>query len=56
MIYWAFLARGTLLITYTRGGRKIPTGTWYRTQNKSDFPVSKWPRMEGVDKLADDQG
>jgi aryl-alcohol dehydrogenase-like predicted oxidoreductase len=52
-ITWAPLARGRLAGTYTRGGRKIPDGTWYKAQNKSDFPTSQWPLMEGVDKLAD---
>ena len=52
-IAWAPLARGRLAGTYTRGGRKIPDGTWYKAQNKSDFPASQWPVMEGVDKLAD---
>ena len=52
-ITWAPLARGRLAGTYTRGGRKIPDGTWYKAQNKSDFPASQWPLMEGVDKLAD---
>jgi aryl-alcohol dehydrogenase-like predicted oxidoreductase len=52
-ITWAPLARGRLAGTYTRGGRKIPDGTWYKAQNKSDFPASQWPVMEGVDKLAD---
>jgi aryl-alcohol dehydrogenase-like predicted oxidoreductase len=52
-ITWAPLARGRLAGAYTRGGRKIPDGTWYKAQNKSDFPASQWPLMEGVDKLAD---
>ncbi len=52
-ITWAPLARGRLAGTYTRGGRKIPDGTWYKAQNKSDFPASQWPLMEAVDKLAD---
>jgi aryl-alcohol dehydrogenase-like predicted oxidoreductase len=52
-ICWAPLARGRLAGTYTRGGRKIPDGTWYKAQNKSDFPASQWPLMEGVDRLAD---
>jgi len=55
-ICWAPLARGRLAGTYTRGGRKIPDGTWYRAQNKSDFPASQWPLMEGVDALADKRG
>jgi aryl-alcohol dehydrogenase-like predicted oxidoreductase len=55
-ITWAPLARGRLAGTYTRGGRKIPDGTWYGAQNKSDFPASQWPLMEGVDKLADAKG
>ncbi len=52
-ITWAPLARGRLAGTYTRGGRKIPEGTWYKAQNKADFPASQWPVMEGVDQLAD---
>jgi aryl-alcohol dehydrogenase-like predicted oxidoreductase len=55
-ICWAPLARGRLAGTYTRGGRKIPDGTWYKAQNKSDFPASQWPVMEGVDRLADAKG
>ena len=55
-ICWAPLARGRLAGVYTRGGRKIPDGTWYKTQNKTDFPASQWPVMEGVDKLADARG
>jgi aryl-alcohol dehydrogenase-like predicted oxidoreductase len=55
-ITWAPLARGRLAGTYTRGGRKIPDGTWYKAQNKTDFPQSQWPVMEGVDKLADARG
>jgi len=55
-ICWAPLARGRLAGTYTRGGRKIPDGTWYKAQNKSDFPACQWPLMEGVDKLADARG
>jgi len=55
-ICWAPLARGRLAGTYTRGGRKIPDGTWYKAQNKSDFPASQWPLMEAVDKLADARG
>ncbi len=55
-ICWAPLARGRLAGTYTRGGRKIPDGTWYKAQNKSDFPASQWPLMEAVDKLADGRG
>jgi len=55
-ICWAPLARGRLAGTYTRGGRKIPKGTWYDAQGKSDFPASQWPLMEGVDKLADARG
>ena len=53
VIAWAPLARGRLAGTYTRGGRKIPDGTWYKLQNKTDFPASQWPLMEAVDKLAD---
>lgn len=55
-ITWAPLARGRLAGTYTRGGRKIPQGTWYHAQNKTDFPASQWPLMEAVDKLADAKG
>jgi aryl-alcohol dehydrogenase-like predicted oxidoreductase len=55
-ICWAPLARGRLAGTYTRGGRKIPDGTWYKAQNKTDFPVSQWPVMEAVDKMADAKG
>ncbi len=55
-ICWAPLARGRLAGTYTRGGRKVPQGTWYASQNKTDFPASQWPLMEGVDKLADGLG
>jgi aryl-alcohol dehydrogenase-like predicted oxidoreductase len=55
-ICWAPLARGRLAGTYTRQGRKIPDGTWYKAQNKTDFPASQWPVMEGVDKLADAKG
>jgi aryl-alcohol dehydrogenase-like predicted oxidoreductase len=55
-ICWAPLGRGRLAGTYTRGGRKVPSGTWYAAQNKTDFPASQWPLMEGVDKLADGKG
>jgi aryl-alcohol dehydrogenase-like predicted oxidoreductase len=55
-ICWAPLARGRLAGTYTRGGRKIPSGTWYAAQNKTDFPASQWPLMEAIDKLADTHG
>jgi aryl-alcohol dehydrogenase-like predicted oxidoreductase len=55
-IAWAPLARGRLAGAYTRGGRKIPDGSWYKLQNKIDFPASQWPLMEGVDQLADAQG
>jgi aryl-alcohol dehydrogenase-like predicted oxidoreductase len=55
-ITWAPLARGRLAGSYTRGGRKIPDGSWYKAQGKSDFPASQWPLMEGVDKLADAHG
>jgi aryl-alcohol dehydrogenase-like predicted oxidoreductase len=55
-ITWAPLARGRLAGTYSRGGRKIPDGTWYKAQNKTDFPQSQWSVMEGVDKLADARG
>jgi len=40
-ICWAPLARGRLAGTYTRGGRKIPKGTWYDAQGKSEFPASQ---------------
>jgi aryl-alcohol dehydrogenase-like predicted oxidoreductase len=55
-ITWAPLARGRLAGTYTRGGRKMPTGSWYHAQGKTDFPASQWPLMELVDKLADQAG
>ena len=55
-ITWAPLARGRLAGVYTRGGRKIPDGTWYKAQNKTDFPASQWPVMEAIDKLADGLG
>jgi aryl-alcohol dehydrogenase-like predicted oxidoreductase len=55
-IVWAPLARGRLAGSYTRNGRKIADGTWYKAQNKTDFPASQWPLMEGVDKLADALG
>ncbi|HEX3357388.1 MAG TPA: aldo/keto reductase [Tepidisphaeraceae bacterium] len=55
-ITWAPLARGRLAGTYSRGGRKIPDGTWYKAQGKTDFPSSQWPVIEGVDKLADARG
>jgi len=55
-ITWAPLARGRLAGAYTRGGRKIPEGSWYKAQNKTDFPTSQWPLMEGIDKLADAHG
>jgi aryl-alcohol dehydrogenase-like predicted oxidoreductase len=55
-ICWAPLARGRLAGVYTRGGPRIPDGTWYKAQNKTDFPASQWPLMEGVDKLADARG
>ncbi|HMB95351.1 MAG TPA: aldo/keto reductase [Tepidisphaeraceae bacterium] len=55
-ITWAPLARGRLAGVYTHGGRKIPDGSWYKAQNKTDFPQSQWPVMEGVDKLADARG
>ena len=53
---WAPLARGRLAGVYTRGGRKIPKGTWYDAQQKTDFPASQWPVMEAVDRLADARG
>ncbi len=56
VITWAPLARGRLAGTYTRSGRKIPAGTWYHAQKKTDFPASQWPLMEAVDKLADAHG
>lgn len=55
-ITWAPLARGRLAGTYTRSGRKIPQGTWYHAQNKTDFPASQWPLMEALDQLADAKG
>src|SRR5450432_4720534 len=55
-ITWAPLARGRLAGIYSRGGRKIPDGSWYKAQSKTDFPASQWPVMEGVDKLADAKG
>ncbi len=55
-ITWAPLARGRLAGTYTRGGRKIPGGTWYAAQKKTDFPAAQWPLMEAVDRLADARG
>jgi aryl-alcohol dehydrogenase-like predicted oxidoreductase len=55
-ITWAPLARGRLAGTYTRSGRKIPQGTWYHAQNKTDFPASQWPLMEALDHLADAKG
>jgi aryl-alcohol dehydrogenase-like predicted oxidoreductase len=55
-ICWAPLARGRLAGTYTRGGRKIPAGTWYAEKNKTDFPAAQWPIMEAVDKMADKKG
>jgi aryl-alcohol dehydrogenase-like predicted oxidoreductase len=55
-ITWAPLARGRLAGTYTRGGRKIPEGSWYKAQGKAEFPASQWPVMEAVDKLADGRG
>jgi aryl-alcohol dehydrogenase-like predicted oxidoreductase len=55
-ITWAPLARGRLAGAYTRGGRKIPDGSWYKAQGKTDFPAAQWPVMEGVDRLADAHG
>jgi len=55
-ICWAPLARGRLSGSYTRGGRKIPDGSWYQHTGKTDFPASQWPVMEGVDELADEAG
>ena len=55
-ICWAPLGRGRLAGAYTRGGRNIPDGSWYQKQNKTDFPASQWPVMEGVDRLADEAG
>jgi len=55
-ITWAPLARGRLAGTYTRGGRKIPAGTWYAALKKTDFPAVQWPLMEAVDALADKRG
>ncbi|MEX0774649.1 MAG: aldo/keto reductase [Phycisphaeraceae bacterium] len=54
-ITWAPLARGRLAGGYTRGGRHFPDGSWYKAQNKTDFPACQWPVMEAVDKLADEQ-
>jgi aryl-alcohol dehydrogenase-like predicted oxidoreductase len=56
VIVWAPLARGRLAGAYTRGGRKIPAGTWYNHLQKMDFPTDQWPLMEAVDKLADGHG
>jgi aryl-alcohol dehydrogenase-like predicted oxidoreductase len=55
-ICWAPVARGRLAGTYTRGGRKIPEGTWYAAQKKTDFPAVQWPIMEAVDRMADARG
>jgi aryl-alcohol dehydrogenase-like predicted oxidoreductase len=55
-IAWAPLARGRLAGIYTRNGRRIPDGSWYKAQNKSDFPAAQWPVMEAIDKLADAHG
>jgi aryl-alcohol dehydrogenase-like predicted oxidoreductase len=55
-ICWAPLARGRLTGAYTRGSRKIPEGSWYAKQGKTDFPASQWPLMEAVDKMADAHG
>jgi aryl-alcohol dehydrogenase-like predicted oxidoreductase len=55
-ITWAPLARGRLAGAYTRGGRRIPDGTWYKHLNKTDFPAAQWPLMEAVDRLADARG
>ena len=55
-ITWAPLARGRLAGAYTRGGRKIPDGSWYNHLNKTDFPASQWPLMEAIDRLADGHG
>jgi aryl-alcohol dehydrogenase-like predicted oxidoreductase len=49
---WSPLARGRLSGKYTRGGRGIPEGSWYQSQNRKDFPPSQWPVMEAVDQLA----
>jgi aryl-alcohol dehydrogenase-like predicted oxidoreductase len=56
VICWAPLARGRLSGIYTRNGRKIPDGTWYKAQGKSDFPACQWPLMEALDHLADARG
>ncbi|MEM7625006.1 MAG: aldo/keto reductase [Planctomycetota bacterium] len=55
-ICWAPLARGRLAGKYTRGGRQMPDGSYYRAQGKEDFPPSQWPVLEGVDQLADTRG
>jgi len=55
-ITWAPLARGRLTGKYTRGGRRIPEGSWYAQAGKGDFPASQWPLMEAVDQLADEHG
>ncbi len=55
-ITWAPLARGRLTGKYTRNGRQMPDGSYYKEQGKDDFPASQWPVMEGVDKLADEHG
>lgn len=55
-ITWAPLARGRLAGKYTRGGRRIPEGSWYQAQGKTDFPSCQWPVMEGIDRLADAKG
>lgn len=55
-ICWAPLARGRLAGKYSRGGRSIPEGSYYKAQGKEDFPSSQWPVMEGVDRLADARG
>lgn len=55
-ICWAPLARGRLAGKYTRGGRTMPDGSYYKVQGKEDFPASQWPVMEGVDRLADARG
>jgi len=55
-ITWAPLARGRLAGAYTRGGRRMPEGSWYKQLGKSDFPARQWPLMESVDRLADAHG
>jgi aryl-alcohol dehydrogenase-like predicted oxidoreductase len=53
---WGPVAKGRLCGTYTRGGRRVPEGTWYAEHQQKDFPAPQWPIMEGVDRLADARG